>query len=102
MDSTYLQHGGSTRRSSRDILSESEVETRIENLGIVFSLLNDKDVFKKFYSKLLAKRLIQASSASDESEKNIIRKLREICGHEFVSKLQRMFSDKDLSKVSLQ
>ena len=43
-----------------------------------------------------------ASSASDDFELFMIKKLRDVCGHDFVAKLQRMFSDKDLSKVSLE
>ena len=89
------------RSSHRSRLTEVEVENKIVNLGVVFGLLENKDIFKKFYAKLLAKRLISASSASEDSEQFMLLKLREICGLEFVSKLQRMFADKDSSHVRL-
>lgn len=35
---------------------------------VVFKYIEDKDVFQKFYSKMLAKRLVQHMSASDDAE----------------------------------
>lgn len=43
---------------------------------IVFKYIEDKDVFQKFYSKLLAKRLVEHMSTSDEAEANMILKLK--------------------------
>lgn len=58
----------------------------------IFKYIEDKDIFQKFYSKMLAKRLIHFASASDEAEGNMISKLKDACGYEYTSKLQRMFS----------
>ena len=58
---------------------------------IVFKYIEDKDVFQKFYSKMLAKRLVQHMSASDDAEASMISKLKQACGFEYTSKLQRMF-----------
>ena len=60
---------------------------------IIFKYLEQKDVFLKFYSKYLAKRLIGATSNSDDHEASIISGMKETCGFEFTSKLQRMFND---------
>lgn len=65
---------------------------------VVFKYIEDKDVFQKFYSKNLAKRLVNFSSASDDAEANMISKLKEACGFEYTNKLQRMFTDMGLSK----
>lgn len=35
---------------------------------VIFRYIEDKDVFQKFYSKMLAKRLVQGNSASDDAE----------------------------------
>jgi cullin homolog 1 len=43
---------------------------------IVFKYIEDKDVFQKFYSKMLAKRLVGHTSASDDSEASMISKLK--------------------------
>lgn len=58
---------------------------------IVFKYLEDKDVFQKFYSKMLANRLVSHMSASDEAESSMIGKLKHACGFEYTSKLQRMY-----------
>ena len=44
---------------------------------IVFKYIEDKDVFQKFYSKMLAKRLVQHMSASDDAEASMISKLKQ-------------------------
>lgn len=65
---------------------------------VVFKYIDDKDVFQKFYSKFLAKRLVNELSSSDEAESSMITKLKQMCGFEYTSKLQRMFQDANLSK----
>ncbi len=35
---------------------------------VIFRYVEDKDVFQKFYSKMLAKRLVGGNSASDDAE----------------------------------
>lgn len=65
---------------------------------VVFKYLEDKDVFQKFYSKMLANRLVSHMSASDEAESSMIGKLKHACGFEYTSKLQRMYQDIGLSK----
>ena len=64
---------------------------------VVFKYIEDKDVFQKFYSKMLAKRLVGHLSASDDAEASMISKLKESCGFEYTSKLQRMFQASLLS-----
>lgn len=59
----------------------------------VFKYVEDKDVFQKFYSKMLARRLVNHQSVSDDAEATMISKLKEACGFEYTSKLQRMFQD---------
>jgi cullin 1 len=43
---------------------------------MVFNYIDDKDVFLKFYDKMLSKRLIDQLSASDDYEESIISKLK--------------------------
>jgi cullin 1 len=42
----------------------------------VFNYVEDKDVFQKFYGKMLAKRLVGQLSASDDYEESMISKLK--------------------------
>jgi cullin 1 len=58
----------------------------------IFKYVDDKDVFQKFYSKNLANRLVRTLSASDEAEGSMISKLKEACGFEYTSKLQKMIT----------
>ncbi|GLH00125.1 uncharacterized protein GBIM_06577, partial [Gryllus bimaculatus] len=77
---------------------EAELEDTLNQVMVVFKYIEDKDVFQKFYSKMLAKRLVQHMSASDDSESSMISKLKGACGFEYTSKLQRMFQDIGVSK----
>jgi hypothetical protein len=43
---------------------------------VVFKYIEDKDVFQTFYSKMLAKRLIHGTSASEDLEGTMIGKLK--------------------------
>ena len=58
---------------------------------VIFQFIDDKDVFQKFYSKKLAHRLINLTSASEDSESSMISKLKESGGFEYTQKLTRMF-----------
>jgi len=77
---------------------EAELEDTLNQVMVVFKYIEDKDVFQKFYSKMLAKRLVQHMSASDDAEASMISKLKQACGFEYTSKLQRMFQDVGVSK----
>ena len=77
---------------------EAELEDILNQVMVVFKYIEDKDVFQKFYSKMLAKRLVQHMSASDDAEASMISKLKQACGFEYTSKLQRMFQDIGVSK----
>ncbi|TMW60747.1 hypothetical protein Poli38472_000789 [Pythium oligandrum] len=91
-----------TPGSLSPLLMEESLEKKIENIGVVFCLIDDKDVFKKYYAKFLAKRLIKGTSVANDLEVLLIQKLRDICGCDFVSKLQKMLKDKLLSKELLE
>ncbi|KAM5439965.1 ubiquitin ligase (cullin) of SCF [Microsporum audouinii] len=77
---------------------ESELEELLVQIMTVFKYIEDKDVFQKFYSRMLAKRLVHVSSVSDDAETSMISKLKEACGFEYTNKLQRMFQDIQISK----
>lgn len=77
---------------------EAELEETLNQVMIVFKYIEDKDVFQKFYSNMLAKRLVHQMTASDDAEASMISKLKQACGFEYTSKLQRMFQDIGVSK----
>uniref|UniRef100_A0A672QUZ8 Cullin-2 n=1 Tax=Sinocyclocheilus grahami TaxID=75366 RepID=A0A672QUZ8_SINGR len=72
-------------------MTENEVEDKLTSFITVFKYIDDKDVFQKFYARMLAKRLIHGLSLSMDSEEAMINKLKQACGYEFTSKLHRMY-----------
>ncbi|KAL8867075.1 MAG: hypothetical protein Q9174_005897 [Haloplaca sp. 1 TL-2023] len=77
---------------------EADLEGALSDIMTIFKYIEDKDVFQKFYSRMLAKRLVHFSSASEDAETSMISKLKEACGYEYTNKLQRMFQDIQISK----
>ena len=65
----------------------------LSEIMIVFRYLESKDVFQKFYSSMLAKRLVDHLSMSEDAEASMISKLKAECGSLYTSKLQQMFQD---------
>jgi cullin 1 len=85
-------------KKSAKAADETELEELLVQIMVVFKYIEDKDVFQKFYSRMLAKRLVHTSSVSDDAETSMISKLKEACGFEYTNKLQRMFQDVQISK----
>ncbi|KAJ2904380.1 Cullin-domain-containing protein [Zalerion maritima] len=85
-------------RKSGTSVEEAELEATLTQIMTVFKYIEDKDVFQKFYSRMLARRLVHSNSSSDDAETSMISKLKEACGFEYTNKLQRMFQDMQISK----
>ncbi len=84
-------------KKSAKSAEEADLEASLIQIMTVFKYIEDKDVFQKFYSRMLAKRLVHSSSASEDAETSMIGKLKEACGYEYTNKLQRMFQDIQIS-----
>jgi len=80
-------------------LSDVEVELVLDKSMILFRFLQEKDAFEEYYKRHLARRLLNQKSASDESEKMMISKLKSECGCQFTSKLEGMFKDMTVSNT---
>ncbi|KAK5998368.1 Cullin-1 [Cladobotryum mycophilum] len=85
-------------RKSTTSIEEADLERTLTQIMTVFKYIEDKDVFQKFYSRMLARRLVHSNSSSDDAETSMISKLKEACGFEYTNKLQRMFQDMQISK----
>ncbi|KYN01530.1 Cullin-3 [Cyphomyrmex costatus] len=72
-------------------MTEQEIERILDKTMVLFRFLQEKDVFERYYKQHLAKRLLLNKSVSDDSEKNMISKLKIECGCQFTSKLEGMF-----------
>ncbi|XP_071638558.1 cullin-3-like [Temnothorax longispinosus] len=80
-------------------MTEQEFEGILDKTMVLFRLLQEKDIFEQYYKKHLAKRLLLNKSVSDDSEKNMISKLKTECGCLFTSKLEDMFKDLTVSNT---
>lgn len=69
-------------------LTEQEIDSVLDKSMVLFRYLQEKDVFERYYKQHLAKRLLLNKSLSDDSEKNMISKLKTECGCQFTSKLE--------------
>lgn len=78
-------------------MSEQEIEIVLDKTMVLFRFLQEKDVFERYYKQHLARRLLGNKSISDDSEKNMITKLKNECGCQFTSKLEGMFKDMQIS-----
>ena len=57
-------------------MSEQEIENVLDKSMVLFRFLEEKDVFERYYKQHLAKRLLLNRRVSDDSEKNMISKLK--------------------------
>ncbi|EMG49848.1 CDC53 Cell division control protein 53 [Candida maltosa Xu316] len=64
-----------------------------DNLMIVFKFISERDSFEEHYRRLLAKRLINGTSKSEELEESVIHRLQEENSIEYTSKMTKMFTD---------
>lgn len=79
-------------------ISEEEIDQRLTDIVKIFCRLHGRDTFIERYSSLLAQRLLNRTSVSDEAEQLMIKKLQVECGFNAVGKLKTMFVDIGKSK----
>ncbi|RMY68324.1 hypothetical protein D0863_07189 [Hortaea werneckii] len=92
------KHADNVLKRSTKATEEDDMEKMLNQVMTIFKYLEDKDVFQKFYSQTLAKRLVNGTSASPDAETSMISKLKDASGFEYTNKLQRMFQDMQTSK----
>ncbi|KAF9229789.1 Cullin-domain-containing protein [Gyrodon lividus] len=88
------------RRGQRDT-SDEEWEALLERVLALYRYTDDKDVFRTFYTRALARRLLLEKSASDDFEKGVLRILKEKYDPEF-GMGDHMFNDLALSRDILR
>ncbi|XP_077746777.1 cullin-4B-like isoform X2 [Canis aureus] len=88
-------------RAGNKEATDEELEELLDKVIVLFRFINGKDVFKAFYKKDLARRLLLGKSASVDAEKSMLSKLKQECGTAFTNKLQGMFKDMELSKDTM-
>lgn len=59
-------------------MDEETRQESLDHVGFLFAYIADKDIFHKYYSKLLSKRIIQLTSVSDEAEERMLKNMRKV------------------------
>ena len=80
-------------------ISESELESKLEEVLSIFRFLQAKDVFEAFYTKRLVKRLLLGNISSYELEFKMIDKFKAECGVQYTKKSEDIFKDFEISKT---
>ncbi|THH15298.1 hypothetical protein EW146_g5163 [Bondarzewia mesenterica] len=81
--------------------SDAEFEAQLDAVLALYRFTDDKDVFRTFYHRALAKRLLLERSASDDFELAMLKKLKEQYDPEF-SMGDHMFNDLILSRETIK
>ena len=81
--------------------SDDEYSQRLDKILSLYSYTQDKDVFRTFYHRALAKRLLTQRSASDDFERTVLKKLKDNYDPEF-NMGDPMFRDLALSRDLIQ
>ncbi|TFK63076.1 Cullin-domain-containing protein [Pluteus cervinus] len=88
-------------RKGQGTSSDSAFEKILDDALALYRFTDDKDVFRTFYHRALAKRLLLEKSASDDFEKAMLKKLKENYDPEF-GMGEEMFKDLALSKEMMR
>ncbi|KIM32600.1 hypothetical protein M408DRAFT_14342 [Serendipita vermifera MAFF 305830] len=84
-------------RQGQKASSDAEFFAQMKRVLTLYRFSPDKDVFRTFYTRALAKRMLLGRSASDDFEKEVLKVLSESYDAAF-SDLTQMFSDLAISK----
>ena len=90
------------RREAKDLAWDA-LDRRLDRGMSLFQLLEDKDLFERYYKRHLARRLLNSgrsgggssgyAAAVDDAERAMITKLKVECGYQFTHRLEQMFKD---------
>ncbi|XP_049411738.1 cullin-1 isoform X15 [Solanum stenotomum] len=86
------------KKGESEKLSDEALEEILEKVVNLLAYISDKDLFAEFYRRKLARRLLFDNSANDEHERSVLRKLKQQCGGQFTSKMERMVTDLTLAR----
>lgn len=72
----------------RSMMSENEVEAKLDKLVMLFTCLSEKGMFQELCRKQLAKRLLYDMCNSEDAERFLIGKLKQTVGIHATSKFE--------------
>ncbi|CAB3380483.1 Hypothetical predicted protein [Cloeon dipterum] len=78
--------------------SDDDIEVKIEEVMTIFTSLEKRDEFEKYFKKHLAHRLILNKTVGYDFERSMVSRFKEHCGQEFTKNIEKMFKDIQLSQ----
>lgn len=85
-------------RAGNTALSDQELGAYMDDALALFRALRDKDVFEAVFIRTFARRLLLRRSASADSERALLVRLRGEYGPDFTARLETMLRDIELSE----
>ena len=79
-------------KNPQEVGGGAQLEDWLDRVVDVLIYVDDKDVFERVYGRLLARRLLHNTQLQD-AEKLLISRLKQVCGSQYVSSLERMLQD---------
>eukprot|EP00040_Diaphanoeca_grandis_P013453 m.68000 g.68000 ORF g.68000 m.68000 type:complete len:738 (-) comp23901_c0_seq1:284-2497(-) len=92
--SMYIDH---VLKSSLKDIADNNIEVVLDRAIRMFRLLQEKDVFERYYKLHLAKRLLSKKAASMAHEQMVIQRLKTECGFQYTARFETMFKDMRVS-----
>lgn len=83
-----LKKGGAAK-----LLGEDDIDSVLDKLVKFMEYISDRDMFSEFYRAKLSRRLLNANSSGEETEKSMLSRLKQQCGANFTNKMEGMVSD---------
>ena len=80
------------------IATDEALAKIINEVLILFRIVTSKDIFEEFYQRGLCRRLLLKKSASYDSERSMIQRLKTECGDLFIQKAEGMLKDLAISE----
>ncbi|KAH9808719.1 Cullin [Melampsora americana] len=77
--------------------TDEEIESELDKTIAIYRHLHEKDLFEKYYKAHLAKRLLFGKSVSEDTERNMLSKLKVESGSAFTRDSEGMLKDLKMS-----
>ena len=88
-----LKKGGGSEK-----MSDDEADALLDKVVRLLGYISDKDMFAEFYRKKMTRRLLNDRSSSDERERFVLSRLKQLYGAQFTSKMEGMLTDLQLGR----
>ena len=82
--------------------SDDEADRKLQAIIRIFCLLFERDIYIRAYSRFLGERLLNNTFLSKGLEERMLEMLKIECGAATMSKISKMFTDVEHSKVILR